>query len=102
MNASGLTPADLRVLIKPDPIEEVTAGGIIKPTAATDKEKFAATRGTLVAVGPNAMKEWGDAARIEPGERVVYAQYNGSWIKGDDGVDYILMNDTDLVARAAA
>lgn len=101
MNSSGITPLDLKVLVKPDPVEEVTAGGIIKPQTAADKEKYAATRGTLAAVGPNAMKDWGADALIEVGARVVYAQYAGARVKGDDGDDYILMNDGDLIARAA-
>ena len=97
MNPSGIQPADVKVLVQPDAVEEVTKGGIIKPTAATDKEKYAATRGTLVAVGPNAFAEWGQGNAPEPGVRVLYAQYSGSRFEGADKTDYIVMNDEDVI-----
>lgn len=97
MNASGISPVDVRVIVKPDPVEEVTAGGIIKPTQATDKEKYAATRGTLVAAGPNAFAEWGEGNAPATGSRVLYAQYAGSRFEGEDKADYIVMNDEDVI-----
>lgn len=98
-NTSGLAPVDLRILVKPDPVEEVTAGGIIRPDSVRDRARYAATKATLVAVGCNAFKEWGDAARKpEPGARVLFAQYTGAREKGADGEDYVVMNDADLLA----
>lgn len=97
MNPSGITPLDLRVLVLPDPVEEKTKGGIILADVSKDKEKYAATRGLLVAVGENAFKEWGAGAAPEIGQRILYAQYAGSRFKGDDGEDYIVMNDADVV-----
>jgi chaperonin GroES len=100
MNASGFEPADTKVLIKPDPVEKKTAGGVILPDAAADKEKYASMRGVLVARGPNAFLEWGPSeADFTPGVRVVTAQYAGRRVKGDDGVEYIVMNDEDVLGR---
>lgn len=96
INQSGITPVDLRVLVKPDPVEEKTAGGIWKPDSTTDKEKYAGTRATLIAVGANAFKEWGDGNGIQPGSRVHFAQYSGARIKGEDGAEYVVMNDADI------
>lgn len=97
-NTSGLAPVDLRILVKPDPVQE-KIGSVFVPDAAKDKAKYAATKATLVAVGCNAFKEWGDAARKpKPGARVLFAQYTGAREKGDDGEDYIIMNDGDLLA----
>jgi chaperonin GroES len=102
-NTSGLVPVDLRIVVKPDPVEEVTAGGIIKPGAVLDKAKYAATKATLVAVGCNAFKEWGgDARRPQAGDRVLFAQYTGAREKGADGEDYVVMNDADLLAVVEA
>jgi co-chaperonin GroES (HSP10) len=39
------------VLIKPDPIEEVAAGGIIKPEEAKMKEMKSQNRGVVLLVG---------------------------------------------------
>lgn len=98
-NPSGIKPVDMRVLVKPDPVEEVTAGGIIKPQTTADREKFAGTKATLVATGSNAFRDWGDGAdKPEPGARVHFAQYSGSRIKGEDGEDYVIMNDADLTS----
>lgn len=101
MNASGISPADVKALVKPDPVEQKTAGGIWKPESTQDRDKYATTRGTLVATGPNAFAEWGEGNRLQPGSRVVFAQYAGLRIKGDDGEDYLIVNDEDVVAEVA-
>ncbi len=98
-NPSGITPVDLKVLVKPDPIEEVTKGGIILADTSKDKAKYAGTKATLVAIGPNAFKEWGAGKGLNVGDRVLFAQYSGAWIKGADGQDYMIMNDQDLICR---
>jgi chaperonin GroES len=99
VNTSGLAPVDLRIVVKPDPVEEVTAGGIIRPDVVKDKAKYAATKATVVAVGCNAFLEWGEAAKKpKPGDRVIFAQYTGAREKGADGEDYVVMNDKDLLA----
>jgi co-chaperonin GroES (HSP10) len=98
VNTSGIIPVDLRILVKPDPVEE-KIGSIYMPDQAKDKAKYAATKATLVAAGSNAFKEWGDAAmKPKPGSRVLFAQYTGARERGDDGEDYIIMNDGDLLA----
>lgn len=96
LNTSGITPVDMRVLVKPDPVEEKTAGGILLADSTLDRQKYAGTRAVLVAKGPNAFAEWGEGNGIEPGTRVHYGQYSGARIKGDDGEDYVVMNDKDL------
>jgi chaperonin GroES len=102
LNPSGIVPLDVKVLVLPDPVEEKTAGGIIKPSTTADKEKYAATRGKLVAKGPNAFKEWGSDSEPGIGGRVLYAQYAGARFEGDDGADYIVMNDEDVIGEVAA
>lgn len=96
-NSSGINPVDVKVLVLPDKVEEVTAGGVYKPQQSVDKEKYATTRATLVAVGPNAFSEWGDGNRPTPGARVLVAQYAGSRAKGDDKQEYVLANDEDVI-----
>jgi chaperonin GroES len=99
LNTSGLAPVDLRVLVKPDVEDEVTAGGIIKPVTVRDKAKYAATKATFIAAGENAFTEWGSEARKpQPGDRVLFAQYSGAREVGADGADYVVMNDKDIMA----
>lgn len=100
MNASGITPLDVKVLVKPDPVEEMTKGGIILADTTKEKSKYAATKGTLIAKGPNAFSEWGSSNAPIDGARVLHAQYAGSRFKGDDGEDYVVMNDEDIIGQA--
>lgn len=100
INTSGFLPLDVRVLVKPDAVEEKTAGGIILPEKHVDEKKMAMLKGTLIAAGVNA---WGEAARHsafvtpKPGARVLIAKYGGIALTGEDGSDYRLMNDEDVI-----
>lgn len=96
-NTSGFVPVDLRVLVKPDASLTKSAGGIDLPDSVIEKAKFAGTKATFIQAGANAFKEWGSEARKpSPGDRVHFAQYSGSRFKGEDGEDYVVMNDGDL------
>lgn len=97
-NPSGIVPLDLRIVVKPDPVEEVTKGGIILADTTKDRQKYAATCARLIAKGDNAFREWGVARKPEVGDRVCYAQYAGAEQKGQDGERYVVMNDADLLA----
>ena len=101
-NTSGFEPVDHRVLVKPDPVEEKTAGGIILADTSKDRAKYAGTMGVLVAKGVNAFADWGPGNGVDVGSRVHFAQYTGARIKGLDEQDYIVMNDEDLTLRGAA
>lgn len=102
MNTSGFQPLDLKVLVLPDPVPE-KVGSFYMTETHKEKEKFATVKGTLVAVGENA---WEEAASRSPnftmprpGDRILIAKYGGILLTGDDGKDYRIMNDTDVIAR---
>lgn len=98
-NLSGIEPLDLNALVLPDVPKEATKGGIILPDQHKDREKFAAVKATVIAVGSNAFKEWGsEALKPAPGDRIVMAQYSGLNQKGVDGKDYRIVNDKDLIS----
>lgn len=98
MNASGILPVDVKVLVLPDAVEEKTAGGIIMPDAVKDRNKYATVKATVISVGANAFQEWGDAPKPEAGSRIILAQYAGMRAKGDDGQEYVVCNDEDVIA----
>lgn len=102
-NPSGIIPMDLRVLVRPDTIEEKSKGGIIIPESAQEKEKYAQCKATMVALGENAFEEAASRSPsfIKPvaGTRVLIAKYGGILLKGKDGVEYRIMNDEDIIAR---
>lgn len=98
-NPSGIAPMDVKVLLFPDPPKDATRGGILLPDMAKDKEKFAAVKATVIAVGANAFAEWGsDAPKPAAGDRVLVAQYSGHNQKGADSKDYRIVNDEDVIA----
>ena len=52
-NNVNITPLHDRVIVKPAPAEEKTAGGIIIPDTAKEKPQ----RGTVIAAGPGKKDE---------------------------------------------
>ena len=105
LNPSGISPTEYKVLVKPKPAEEVSKGGIIMPDSTKTSEKFAQTEGVIIAQSPLAHsystpEEWAasGASKPQPGDRILYAKYAGAWVKGKDGVEYILIQDKDICA----
>lgn len=96
-NHSGMIPIDTKALVHVDPVEARTKGGIILPDTSTDKQKYAAQKATLVAIGASCFAEW--IEKPEPGARILIAQYSGALIKGSDGEEYRIINDEDIIAR---
>lgn len=100
LNRSGTRATEFNVLVKPDKVEEVTPGGIIKPQMALDRQQAAAMMGQIVHVSPLAFtfERWPDDGESKPkvGDRVRYAKYAGMAFTGNDGEIYILMKDKDI------
>ncbi len=98
-NTSGIEPTEYRVLVKPDPAPEKSKGGIIFTEDTREKEQYASQEGTLIAVSPLAFTyhdPWPETARKpKPGDRVIFARYNGLVYKRD-GKAYRLLNDLDI------
>lgn len=101
MNKSGIIPLEYKVLILPDKPEEKTSGGIYLPDDLREKEEMAEIAGTLVDIGPDAFT-YDDGApwTLQPktGSRILFAKYAGVYCKGDDGENYRLINDKDVLA----
>lgn len=99
VNPSGILPTGFRVLVRPIEVE-AKVGSIIIPDDSRDKEKFAQQEGILIAVSPAAFN-YDDAIRDkapQPGARVLYAKYVGFIRKGNDGLDYRIIEDKDVAA----
>ena len=100
INESGILPTGGHLLVLPKEIEEKTAGGIYLPQDARDKEQQAATEGTLIAIGKSAWTDLDDGnAWADVGDKISYARYAGVAMKGQDGQEYVLINDVDVLAR---
>ncbi|KAK4783504.1 hypothetical protein SAY86_007878 [Trapa natans] len=92
-----LKPLNDRVLIKVDPAEEKTAGGLLLTEASKEKPSF----GTIIAVGPGPLDDEGKRAAlpVSSGDSVMYSKYAGSEFKGSDGSFYIVLRVSDVIAR---
>lgn len=99
-NPSGIRPLEYKVLVRPEKVEEKTAGGIYIPEPVKDKEQHAQMQGVIIEKSPHAFsyEEWPDGGQPEVGDMVMFARYAGSAWKGKDGVDYMVMSDKDIVA----
>ncbi len=86
----NITPLHDRVIVKPAPAEEKTAGGIIIPDTAKEKPQ----RGTVVAAGPGKKDE---PMTVKSGDSILYGKYAGTEVTFE-GVDYLIMRESDILA----
>lgn len=88
-----------RVIIRPDPVEEVTKGGIV---IAQNERLAEAARvtGVVVSIGNTAWKHHKvDEPWAKEGERVCYSRYAGKTIVDPETEEeLIVINDDDIVA----
>lgn len=98
-NKSGIYPVDLKVLVRPLKMEEMTEGGIYIAKTVRDSHDLAGIKAELSAVGSQAFEAIRDKdQRPKVGMIVSISKYAGYLIKGKDGKDYRLINDEDIVA----
>lgn len=91
-----LQPLADRIVITALKNEEVTASGLVIPDTAKEKPQ----QGEVVAVGPGKLDDSGKRVAIDlaPGDRILYAKYTGTEVKLD-GVEYIVLNEKDVLAK---
>jgi chaperonin GroES len=86
----SITPLHDRVVVKPAPAEEKTAGGIIIPDTAKEKPQ----RGTVVAAGLGKKDE---PLVVKVGDTVLYGKYAGTELQLEGG-DFLIMRESDILA----
>ena len=96
-NNSGIRVVGDRILIYPEPLEEMSSGGIYIAEDIRDQHGLAQVFGTLVGVGPDCWSDY-KGPFAEEGQRVMFAKYGGLNVTGADGETYRLCNDTDITA----
>ena len=91
-----LKPLEDRVVVEPKEAESVTAGGIVLPDNAKEKQQ----RGTVVAVGPGKLLDDGTRAELSVavGDEVIYGKYSGSDVEVD-GEQYKILRESDVLAK---
>ena len=86
----NIKPLADRVLIKPAPAEEKTAGGLIIPDTAKEKP----LQGEVLATG-NGTKD--EEMVLKAGDRVLYGKYAGTEVE-IEGEKYLIMRQSDVLA----
>jgi len=88
-------PLHDRVLVRRVTAEEKTAGGIIIPDTAKEKQQ----RGKVEAVGAGKMDDNGKRIPLDvkSGDRILFGKYSGNEVK-IDGEDYLILREEDVLA----
>lgn len=97
MDVKKIKPLGDRLLVKPLEEEERTKGGIVLPdTISKEKPQVA----EVLAVGPGRTNDDGKtfSMQFKKGDKVIYAKYSGTDIKSEDGDDYLLLSEKDVLA----
>ncbi|MEM9384775.1 MAG: co-chaperone GroES [Pseudomonadota bacterium] len=91
----NLRPLHDRVIVKRQPEETTSAGGIVIPDSAAEKP----IKGEVIAVGNGKQLDSGDvrAIDVKVGDTVLFGKYSGTEVKVD-GEDYLVMREDDIMA----
>ncbi|MGH2907473.1 MAG: co-chaperone GroES [Solirubrobacterales bacterium] len=93
----ALKPLGDRVIVKAVEEEAVTAGGLVLPDTAQEKQQ----RGTVVSVGEGAWDEDGDKRiplDVSEGDEVLYSKYGGTEVTLE-GEDLLVLREADILAK---
>jgi chaperonin GroES len=85
-----IEPVGARVLIRPIEQETMTKSGIVLPETAKEKPQ----QGLIEAVGTEEEM----LTDLAAGDKVLFAKYTGNQIQLD-GTEYIIMEESDVLAR---
>ena len=89
-----LLPLEDRIVVKPQDVEEKTAGGIVLPDTAREKQLM----GKVIAVGAGKLLDNGRRAamNVKKNDVVLYGKYSGSDIE-IDGEDYKILRESEVL-----
>jgi co-chaperonin GroES (HSP10) len=101
-NESGINPVGWRVLIDPQEVKKVSAGGIILTTEVSEqREQMGNTTGIVVAMGDQCYADE-PAPWCAVGQKVIFAKYAGLLYLGKNGKHYRMINDKDVTGTLDA
>lgn len=96
--AIKLRPLGDRVVVRREPAEDKTAGGIVLPDTAKNKPQ----RGTVLAVGPGRLKKDGTRApmQLKVGDKVLFTSWAGHEFRDsrskEEG-DILVMHESEVM-----
>ena len=93
----ALKPLGDRVIVKAVEEESVTAGGLVLPDTAQEKQQ----RGKIISVGDGAWDEDGEKRiplDVAAGDEVLYSKYGGTEVTVE-GEDLLVLRESDILAK---
>ncbi len=89
-------PLGDRVLIEVLEAEEKTKSGIVLPDTAKEKPQ----QGKILAVGEGKLLENGEVKKlsVKKGDVVVFSKYAGTEVRDDEGKEYLILREDDILA----
>jgi len=92
----NIKPLHDRVVIRQVEEQKESAGGILLPGSAQEKENI----GEVVAVGPGKASDSGSIVTmtVKGGDKVMFGQYSGQEVKDDQGNALKVMREDDIIA----
>lgn len=98
INTSGITPVGVSILVYPEQVEETSESGIVLSSLSQlERDQMKQTDGIVIAIGPNAYYDE-KGPRCKVGDKIIMAAYAGMIRKGNDGLQYRVIKDNDVVA----
>ncbi|WP_312697016.1 co-chaperone GroES [Sphingobacterium mizutaii] len=93
MKDLNLIPIENRIIILPDPVQEVTDAGIHIPDAAQERPSV----GTVIGAGPGIYSSEGVLIPMQTkvGDRVYYSPFAATSFP-HEGIDYLVIREADL------
>lgn len=90
-----IEPIGKRVLVKPDGVEETTAGGLVLPPSASEDQK--PETGVIVKIGKGKVKGKEVEFEVAVGDRVYFKKYSPDEVEIDNE-KYLLLDMEDILA----
>ena len=90
-----IKPLGKKVLVKPDKLEEKTAGGLVLPPSSTEGEK--PETGVIIKLGEGTIKGKKITFNVKVGDRVYFKKYSPEEIE-IEGVKYFILDTDDVLA----
>lgn len=91
----NIVPIEDRVLVRIEPPKKQTAGGILIPDTAQEKQ----TIGDVLSVGPGRTLDCGKLVKpqVAKGDRILFARFGGCEVPGDETL--LILRAADITAK---
>ena len=90
----NIRPLHDRIVVKREPEDRKSPGGIVIPDTASEKPTF----GQVIAVGQGKVLESGEVRSldVQVGDRVLFGKYSGTEVKVDNE-ELVVMRESDVM-----